>query len=581
MQISADPAQSFGQAAGTLQMQLEPPALARGVLRGTFAAADYSVRKPMLLYAVIFISGAAILALELLASRIMTPYFGVSLYIWTGILSITLVALALGYRLGGKLASRAVSAAPAARLLQLYALMPAIAAIAIVIACLVYPRAFVSFAATNLVLGAFSAGVVLLFVPLIATSAMNPLLVAILLHRKGGGSGADAGAGKVFFVSTIGSVAGVIVTAFLLIPYISNFSAVLIIALVLALLALALVALEREPLAGKRLVGATAIAACVFAAGLLWKADTYTGRQGPFAYSGGEWRLEASYQSLFGTVKVLRTTTPVSDPHFQRMYFQDGLTQNTADASGRSTAFYTYGLESLARAYRPDMRSALVLGLGAGIVPMALAKTGVQVDVVDIDPVAAVVARTYFGFDPARARTHEADARTFLRHCDKRYDVIVVDLFHGDGTPDYLITREFFRDLRTCLARGGVAVFNTFADLARPRPYAHLLVTLRAELPQLALHRPRGRGLLINSFIVASAEPLRTPGRVTLAVLPTIYTDTLWDMLTAPVPLRPELFEDGQIISDAINPAAHDFAAMQMTYRRTVVQGAPPGLLVN
>jgi hypothetical protein len=263
------------------------------------------------------------------------------------------------------------------------------------------------------------------------------------------------------------------------------------------------------------------------------------------------------------------------------MYFQDGLTQNTADAGGRSTSYYTYALESLARAYRPDMRSALVLGLGAGMVPMALAKTGVQVDVVDIDPVAPLVARAYFGFDPALARTHEADARTFLRHCDKRYDVIIVDLFHGDGTPDYLITREFFRDLRTCLASQGIAVFNTFADLTRPRPYAHLLVTLRAELPQLALHRPRGRGLLINSFIVASTEALRTPGRVTLSVLPTIYTDTLWDMLTAPVPLRPELFEDGQIISDAANPAAHDFAQMQMIYRRSVIDSAPPGLLVN
>lgn len=535
----------------------------------------------MLLYAVIFISGAAILALELLASRIMTPYFGVSLYIWTGILSITLVALALGYWLGGRLASRGPGRAPAARLLQLYALMPAIAAIAIVLACLVYPRAFAGFASANLVFGAFGAGLVLLFVPLVAASAMNPLLVAILLHRRSAGVGADAGAGKVFFVSTIGSVAGVIVTAFVLIPFVSNFSAVLVVALVLALLALAVVALEREPLAGKTAVGAAAVAACVFAAVLLWKADAYTGRQGPFAYAGTEWRVEGSYNSLFGTVKVLRTTASATDPRFQRMYFQDGLTQNTADGSGRSSSFYTYGLESLARAYRPDMRSALVLGLGAGMVPMALARTGVQVEVVDIDPVAPYVARTFFSFDPARVRTHEADARTFLRQCEKRYDVVVIDLFHGDGTPDYLITREFFADLRGCLAPGGVAVFNTFADLTQPQSYAHFLVTLRTELPQLAVHRPRGYGLLINSFVIAGAEPLPKPGRVTLTFLPARYTETLWDMVSAPVPLRPELFEGGHIISDAINPAAHDFAQMQMTYRRTVIQNAPPGLLVN
>src|SRR5688572_1264804 len=164
----------------------------------------------MLLKTIIFVTGAAILALELLASRIMTPYFGVSLYIWTGILSITLVSLALGYWLGGRLA--AMRAAGATRLLQLYAFMPAIAALAIVAACLVYPYVFGELARTSLVGGAFAACLVLLFVPLVAASAMNPLLVAILVARNRSAGAGDAGAGTVFFISTLGSVAGVIVT---------------------------------------------------------------------------------------------------------------------------------------------------------------------------------------------------------------------------------------------------------------------------------------------------------------------------------------------------------------------------------
>src|SRR4051795_4698979 len=106
----------------------------------------------MLLHTVIFISGAAILALELLASRIMTPYFGVSLYIWTGILSITLISLALGYWAGGKLAAAKASSA---RVLQLFVLMPAIAALGVVAACAIYPHAFASFATFSLVGGAF------------------------------------------------------------------------------------------------------------------------------------------------------------------------------------------------------------------------------------------------------------------------------------------------------------------------------------------------------------------------------------------------------------------------------------------
>src|SRR5260221_5285463 len=65
-----------------------------------------------MLHAIIFVTGGAVLALELLASRIMTPYFGVSLYIWSGILSITLIALALGYWAGGWLSSRRPTGRP-------------------------------------------------------------------------------------------------------------------------------------------------------------------------------------------------------------------------------------------------------------------------------------------------------------------------------------------------------------------------------------------------------------------------------------------------------------------------------------
>jgi predicted membrane-bound spermidine synthase len=532
----------------------------------------------MLLYAIIFISGAAILALELLASRIMTPYFGVSLYIWTGILSITLVSLALGYWLGGRLAANRASSP--ARLLGLYALMPALSAIAIVAACLVYPHGFAPLAAASLVSGAFAACFVLLFVPLVAASAMNPLLVAVLLNRGTSGRAADAGAGKVFFVSTIGSVAGVIVTAFGLIPYVSNFAAVLIVALVLALLTLAAALFVHEPLARKGVLVASAVAGCVLATTLLWRADSYTGRQGPFASAGADWRVEASYNSLFGTVKVLRSPPDGSAP-FWRMYFQDGLTQNTADSSNRSTSFYTYALEGLARAYQPRMRAALVLGLGAGMVPMALAKAGVRTEVVDIDPVARRVAQGFFGFDPVAVRTHEADARTFARECRSRYDVIVVDLFHGDGTPDYLITREFFRDLRACLAPGGVAVFNTFAEITRPGAYAHFLVTLRVELPHLALYRPQGHGTHVNSFVVAAAQPLPAPATVTFDYVPPRFADTLWTMFSAPVPLAAALFAGGRVISDAVNPAAYDLAQMQMLYRRSVVQNAPAAMLIN
>jgi spermidine synthase len=459
--------------------------------------------------------------------------------------------------------------------------MPALAALAIVAACLAYPFVFPALAGWSLVLGAFAACLVLLFVPLVVSSAMNPLLVAIALRRAREHAG-DAGAGRVFFVSTIGSVAGVLVTAFVLIPHLSNFASTLAVALTLALLSLVVALASAVPLKGRPAAIISAGVALVAATALLWNADAYTGRQGPFAYGGATWRLEASYGSLFGTVKILRTDAERESKLFYRMYFHDGLVQNTVDSQGRSESFYTYALEALAYAYRPQPAAALALGLGAGMVPTRLARRGVAVEVVEIDPNSLRVAQQYFGFDPAAARVHHVDARTFVQNCPRRYDVVIVDLFHGDGTPDYLVTREFFRGLRECMAADGVAVFNTFADLDHPAAYAHFLATLRSELPHLVLYRPNWPGAVhVNSFVVAGAEKLSPPAKVTLDYVPARHSTALWDMLAHPRPVDATLLAGGRVVTDARNAAVHDIARGQLIYRQSVIGALPAPLLVN
>ena len=537
----------------------------------------------MLLQTIIFITGGAVLALELLASRIMTPYFGVSLYIWSGILSITLIALALGYRAGGRLAAGSKnSAPPPEKLVFLFALMPALAALAIVAACLLYPYLFYHLARLDLVFGAFIACLVLLFLPLLATSAMNPLLVAILLRQSPArGELADAGAGRVFFISTIGSVAGVLVTAFGMIPYLSNFSSALLVAATLAALPLILLFGTSAKIVSRRPTVTTAAVALAAALGLLAGADAYIGRMWPASYGGAMWQREASYRSLFGTVKILKSE-PGENGQFLRLYFQDGLIQNMVDSDHKSMSLYTYALEALASSYRPGMRSALVLGIGAGMVPMRLAAQGVNVTTVDIDPASLRAATEVFGFDSSRVRARQADARIFLRDCDNGYDVVIVDLFHGDGVPDYLMTRNFFRDLKRCLGTDGIAVFNTFADLDYPRPYAHFLTTLRAELPFIALYRPDyGAARHINSFVVAGRKTLPAPAGVDLAHVPQRHLSTVAAMLRDPRPLDQQLLEHGRMITDAGNPAAADLAASQLINRRYVVDALPAAFLVN
>ncbi len=165
--------------------------------------------------ALIFATGAATLSLEVLASRIMTPYFGVSLYIWAGILSITLTFLAVGYYLGGRISQRFEGK----DLEALFLAAPAVSALSIALASALYPILFPLLSNVDLILGSFTGGFILLAFPLMALSAMNPMLIALQRHARARG---DGGAGRVFFISTVGSVAGVLLTAFVFIPNVTN-----------------------------------------------------------------------------------------------------------------------------------------------------------------------------------------------------------------------------------------------------------------------------------------------------------------------------------------------------------------------
>jgi len=313
----------------------------------------------------IFATGAATLALEVLASRIMAPYFGVSLYIWTGILSITLTFLALGYHLGGSISRRADRAS----LEGLFLAAPVLSAISIAIAAAVYPVLFPSLSQFNLIVGSFAGATLLLALPLIALSAMNPLLIGLQrAHTKAGGdaSSGDAGAGRGFFISTVGSVAGVLLTAFLFIPNMTNFRAVLTLALVLcALVALYSLAAPAALKARKRILILSCAAVGLVCAALLVAKDSYMKTVAAGADQSLIFEIRAEYTSVFGNVKVIDVKSRTGAGQPQRLFIQDGIIQSRTNLNYMSQTLYTYVLEALAKAFVPGQKRALILGLGA------------------------------------------------------------------------------------------------------------------------------------------------------------------------------------------------------------------------
>lgn len=522
--------------------------------------------------ATIVITGAAILCLQLIASRVMTPFFGVSLLIWTGILSVTLLCLALGYYYGGVFCRER----SADRIRAAYYLAPTLSGGWLVVAVLLYPVCLGPLAQLSLVGGAFLASILLLAVPLVLLSALNPLLVAMErpLHGE-----ADAGAGWVFFISTIGSVGGVLVAAFGLIPHLSGRHSILAIAATLCLLG---------GLGARRGRG-LALALVGLAAALALAITDPAGRSGRDARDGEDrpWRTIAAYPSAFGVLKVVEVG---EGPGMLRILFNDGLAQNGFDAEGRPALQFTHFLEAGAAHLAPGARKVLVLGLGAGVIPAAFEARGAQVEVVEINRRAHDAAGDHFGYRPGPAtRLVFADARTQVRGCSPDHDIVFVDLFSGDGIPEHLLTREFFADIRRCLGEGGVVAINSFLDSRHMEPTGAILATLARVFGRVAMveqARPPSRPVT-NAFLFAARQPGRLDRLADLRIeAGTVSPRMAGQMAESLASLRfldgaSPLLAGAPVLSDEDNPLAALAASAQMAYRRAMVATIPDPILAD
>jgi predicted membrane-bound spermidine synthase len=453
-----------------------------------------------LLFCLIFITGGVTLALEVLASKIMSPYFGVSLFIWAGILSITLAALAAGYWWGGFMVDRKELED---EMIYLFLLLPAWTPLWIIGSRGAYPELLPLLSNWSLVGGSFVACLILLALPLVFLSAMNPVLIALLNVR----AHTDGGSGTVFAVSTLGSVLGVIFTAFVLIPQYPNSQGILLLGLLLGLATIGVVALFLQGTARRRKLLALCSLSCVLCLiGLLlpsgWTVSHLSG------IKSGRGHVVAEVPSFFGLVKVI--DVPLGPGMTQRLYIQDGLFQSIQQVeTGESLSPYNYALVGGCLSQRPEAKTALVLGLAGGGITRMLVNQGLDVDVVEIDPKSVMVAEKYFGFDSSKATVHLADARLFVRNAKKRFDLIIVDLFHAGSTADYLLTREFFGDLRRSLNPGGIIAMNTTTSRKHIAGYHLLKRTLMAEFPFLSASAEAAINDITNVQLFGSDQALQ------------------------------------------------------------------------
>jgi predicted membrane-bound spermidine synthase len=435
------------------------------------------VRDTRALGALVFGAGIGALATEIAASRLLAPYFGSSTIVWANLIGIVLAALAVGYWLGGRLADRR----PEPRLLGRIVLVAAVFVAAIPFVA----QPFLDFTVEGLdetsagaVVGSFFAVLLLCAPPVVLLGMVSPFAIRLAVASI---ATAGAVAGRLYALSTAGSLLGTFLPALVLIPAIGTQRTFLVVAALLAASSCFL-------LGARYLVVAALLAVLVVIP--------------PGAVKGKDGLLheETSYHQYIQVVE--------EDDGRRLLYLNEGIAVHSV---WREDEVLTGGVWDAFLAVPPllgrDLDRVAILGNAAGTTARALGiyYPQAEIDGVELDPAVSRVGRRYFGLeDNPRLTVHDADARPFLRSSDERYDLIVVDAYHQPYVPFYLATREFFRLVRDRLAPGGIVALNVAAVPDDRRLVDAIGTTLGAELEQVV----EWPVLRFNTIVLGLSSPL-------------------------------------------------------------------------
>jgi spermidine synthase len=388
---------------------------------------------------VVFTVGFSILGAEIAAARLLAPYFGASTIVWANTIGIVLVALSIGYWYGGKLADRNPTRAGLYRIVLLSGVLLAIVPFVADPFLGVAVDALDSISAGAFV-GSLLAVTALIAVPILVSGAVAPYALRLAVADV-----AEAGtvSGRLYAISTVGSLLGTFSSALLFIPLIGTRRT--FIAYGLVLVAIAAVGLGRKAYAIAPLALAGLLAVPV---GTI-KATTEEGSR-VIHEADTEYQYARVVQDADGT---------------RTLELNEGQAIHSIRRPGTFlTGDYWDEMLVLPFAATPRLppRSIAILGNAAGTTARAYGHyfPDTMVDGVEIDGELTDIGRRFFDLGGPRLRTYAADARPFLRRSGERYDAIVVDAYRQPYIPFYLATREFFELARDRLRAGGVLLIN-------------------------------------------------------------------------------------------------------------------------
>lgn len=391
----------------------------------------------------IFTCGAIVMIFELVGSRVLGPYFGASLYVWTNLIGIILGSLCLGYYWGGKLADKTAS-------LKSLSFIIFLAAIAIGLTVICKDLILLGFQMSiNDVRLAAALAALILFAPAsILLGMVSPYAVKLQMKEleKSGST-----VGNLYAFSTAGSIIGTFLSGYYLIPYFGTNKLLIILSTALALISFLLNA--KKFFIYKISIFLT-LAISWYAVLLIYENGQASNFVDTDTAYNRVWIFDQKDPKSGRTKRIMDINTEVHSAMFL----------DSKELANEYTKYYHLG-----KHFDPDFQKTLMLGGAAYSFPKDFLRRypEASIDVVEIDPKLTELAKKYFQLkDDPRLKIYHEDARVFLNRNKGKYDLIFGDAFGSSlSLPFQLTSREAIQKSYDALDKDGALILNLISAI--------------------------------------------------------------------------------------------------------------------
>ena len=439
-----------------------------------------------------FLAGAAMMVIEICAYRLLAPFFGNSVYTWTALIGVILIAFSAGGYLGGHLADRKMA-------LDLLGWLLAGSAVLTFFIPELHTVFAVGLSAHGLIAGPVMISLLLFAIPGILLGAVSPAAVRFYsLTLKD--SHVGAAAGTISMLGSLGSFVGTFLSGFFLLSTFGVRSIFFGTAALLLVLAVAAFLLAKNTLKQQ----APVILSGLFAFGMSWMTA-------PKPKPGVIFEHESFYHHI--AVREQR------DGDVTRRVLQlDSTMEGGMDATTGDLILPYQQYWKLALLREPaKVGSALFIGAGAFGMPENVSREfpEAKVDVVEIDPQVIEVGRKFFKLDEhPHVQAHAGDARRYLlQNGGRKWDLIFGDAYNGiRQIPPHLATQEFYQQIADHLEPKGIFIMNLIAAITGPKAEltSGMLATVRKAFPYVEVFAVGyRRDETQNVILMASREDLK------------------------------------------------------------------------